>query len=316
MQSAERPDFASKVIVCRTLLTGCAYTQKQTAEKQASLDSSRARELAALDDIGSRRRVRTPADVDHLVAQPCIYGEEAALGVRLEKAYRMLKLTFPVRLGCKKSASGSEATQYWKEHKVWVDGRCLGPGTKAHALAMFLTEPRWPPAQIAPVDYGADCAADAEAPAEHSERAASGEGASAPVPPAGVVSHGGRGKGRGGHGRGRGRGGRGGRGGGAARRSDSPEGAGHAVQLPVLSVTGTRSSKRVRANAGKFATTAGCRAPWQAMLMGYLKLTLTTTCLVHSLSSEGAEAGGSTAGLARSVAASAPRCFLWVPGIL
>ena len=38
--------------------------------------------------------------------------------------------------------------------------------------------------------------------------------------------------------------------------------------------------------------------------MGYLKLTLTTTCLVHSLSSEGAEAGASTAGLARSVAAS------------
>ena len=196
--------------------------------------------------------MRTPADVDQLGAQPCIYGEEAALGVRLEKAYRMLKLTSPVRLGCKKSALGSEATQYWKDHKVWVDGRCLGPGTKANALAMFLTEPRWPPAQIAPVDYGADCAADAKAPAEHSERAASGEGAGAPAPPAGLVSH--EGKGRGGRGRGRDRGGRGGRGGGAARRSDIPEGAGHAVQLPVLSVTGTWSSKRVRANAGKFAS--------------------------------------------------------------
>ena len=49
---------------------------------------------------------------------------------------------------------------------------------------------------------------------------------------------------------------------------------------------------------------AGCRAPFKAMLKGCLKLTLTTTCLVHSLSSEGAEAGGSTAGLARSVAVS------------
>ena len=129
MQSAERPDFASKVIVRRTLLTGCAYMQKQTAEKQASLDSSRARELATLHDLGSRRHVRTPADVDQLVAQPCIYGEEAALGVRQKKAYRMLKLTFPVRLGCKRSDFNKHLAR--RQHST---GKSTRSGSMAGAL--------------------------------------------------------------------------------------------------------------------------------------------------------------------------------------
>ena len=93
MQSAERLDVASKA-ACSTHIAHWKRLQKQAAENQASLDLSRACDVATLDDIGRRCRLRTPADVDELVVQSCIYGGDAAPGLRLERLIKRSSCPF------------------------------------------------------------------------------------------------------------------------------------------------------------------------------------------------------------------------------